>query len=139
MPTKYFANGSNMSNEEIEGARKSVRFVSTASLEGYRLAFTWKSSKRGGDVADSVVWGVLYEIEDDDLGGLDLKEGYRGEGQANIYDRNVVEVTTDQNLSVCAMSYEMRCKYLEEYPPGPEYLSTILTWSARSETARRIH
>ena len=59
----------------------STRFICVAKLPDPRLAFTRKSTRRNCGVADVVktegneVWGVVYEIDDDDLPKLDRLEG----------------------------------------------------------------
>jgi len=56
------------------------RYLGVARLDGYRLAFTRRSVRTGSGVADivgapgSTVWGVVYEIGEEDLAALDRKE-----------------------------------------------------------------
>ncbi len=67
--------------------RPSARFMGVASLRDHRLAFTRRSVKGGCGVADvvpvkgQVVWGAVFEIDDRDIGRLDVTEGYTRESQ----------------------------------------------------------
>jgi gamma-glutamylcyclotransferase (GGCT)/AIG2-like uncharacterized protein YtfP len=71
-----------MAAEVMEVMCPRGRFGGVARLDGYRLAFTRRSIKTGTGVADVIhasnetVWGVLYEIEDEELPAIDRKEGY---------------------------------------------------------------
>jgi len=80
----YFAYGSNLLEGEM--ARicpgNTFQFRGPAGLRGYRLAFTRRSKRSHGGVADVVpaegdsVWGALYDIGQPCLAALDRKEGY---------------------------------------------------------------
>jgi gamma-glutamylcyclotransferase len=79
----YFAYGSNMHSAQIKCRCPLAEFVCRAKLPAHRLAFTLKSATRDCGVADVVpdqtkeVWGVVYELPDNELKKLDRKEGYR--------------------------------------------------------------
>ena len=79
----YFAYGSNLDWNQMRGRCPSVRFVCSAKLCDHRLAFTRKSQGRGCGVADVLpaqghdVWGVVYQIDECDIGQLDKNEGFR--------------------------------------------------------------
>lgn len=78
----YFACGSNMDWDQMRERCPSARFVGVAKLPEHKLAFSRRSKKRGCGVADAVadqgssVWGVVYEVDDRDVGQLDAAEGY---------------------------------------------------------------
>ncbi|MCH8063679.1 MAG: gamma-glutamylcyclotransferase, partial [Chloroflexi bacterium] len=78
---KYFAYGSNMNPDQIRCVSPKAVFISTVRLQSHRLDFTRFSKRRCGGVADIVpdpnaeTWGVLYEVEEEDLKALDKKEG----------------------------------------------------------------
>jgi gamma-glutamylcyclotransferase (GGCT)/AIG2-like uncharacterized protein YtfP len=82
---KYFAYGSNLSRTQMKKRCPDSAFIEVGRLRGRSLAFTIRSSHWDGGVADIVpdpageVWGVLYEISNDDLGLLDQ---YEGEGSS---------------------------------------------------------
>ncbi len=81
----------------------SACFVGVALLPDHRLAFTRKSVRRQCGVADAVaekdskVWGVVYQIDEKDVGQLDATEGYRPHGQKNAYERRSRHVFVDGN------------------------------------------
>lgn len=89
----YFAYGSNMDFIQMKERCPSARFVGVAMLRDYRLAFTRKSLKRNFGVADAVadaghsIWGVVYKVDDRDIGGLDSSEGYSPRRGENAYRR----------------------------------------------------
>ncbi|MGH2692952.1 MAG: gamma-glutamylcyclotransferase family protein [Actinomycetota bacterium] len=94
----YFAYRSNMHWDQMRSRCPSARFVGVALLRDFRLAFTRNSIRRNSGVAGTVterggcVWGVVYEVDDDDLRTLDECEGYRGGGEQNRYVRRTSEV-----------------------------------------------
>jgi gamma-glutamylcyclotransferase (GGCT)/AIG2-like uncharacterized protein YtfP len=77
------------------------RFVGIAVLRDHKLAFTRESVNRGCGVADVVaqdgaqVWGVVYEIDDLDVGKLDAAEGFRPGRDKNSYYRRECLVFLD--------------------------------------------
>ena len=86
---------------QMKGRCPSARFVGVAKLPNHRLSFTRKSVKRGRGVADAVaergrdVWGVLFEIDERDVGSLDESEGYRPGRIENSYWRRECIVFVD--------------------------------------------
>lgn len=89
----YFAYGSNMCEAQMFKRCPSARFVGIAALRDRELAFTRRSKNRQCGVADAIeapghlLWGVVYEVSDVDIGSLDLSEGYRLDRAANSYWR----------------------------------------------------
>ena len=85
-----FAYGSNMDCGQMKDRCPSVSFVCVAVLRDYRLCFPRKSKKRDCGVAGVErgegcnVWGVVYEINEADVGNLDATEGYRN--KMNVAD-----------------------------------------------------
>jgi gamma-glutamylcyclotransferase (GGCT)/AIG2-like uncharacterized protein YtfP len=79
----YFAYGSNLDWNQMRERCPSARFVCRAKLGDHRLAFTRKSKCRGCGVADVLpadghdVWGVVYQLDERDIGQLDKSEGFR--------------------------------------------------------------
>ena len=127
--TKYFAYGSNMSDEQIAQRCPSHRFLCVAKLPGHRLAFTRQSAKRGCGVADVVatpdetVWGVVFEMSNADLAELDKHEGVHMNPPAYVR-KNMQVVSTDGQL-LDAITYEVFTKAVDEYAPNVEYLGLI--------------
>jgi cation transport regulator ChaC len=98
-------------------------------LADHRLAFTRRSVKTGSGVADVVlapgrtVWGVLYEIADDELAAIDRKEGYDW-----AYTRATLPVLlAADGKERSAVIYTVRSKISPEVPPSREYLGKIIT------------
>jgi gamma-glutamylcyclotransferase (GGCT)/AIG2-like uncharacterized protein YtfP len=132
----YFAYGSNLDPEQMKKRCPDCRFKCRALLPNHRLAFTRYSESRGGGVADVVeetgsagVWGVVYEISEEDLRELDRCEGYYGEGVDNAYDRCRLAVLEDGDgrRSLEAWVYRVHRRSGEEYDPTAKYLSQIIT------------
>jgi gamma-glutamylcyclotransferase len=127
MAVNYFAYGSNMAANVIARLCPQHRFLGPARLEDYRLAFTRRSVRTGSGVADIVhapgqrVWGVLYEISDDELAAIDRKEGY---GWA--YTRVTLPVRLEANdAEHHAAVYTVLSKESAEIPPSRQYLGQI--------------
>lgn len=126
---KYFAYGSNMSDEQIRQRCPSHRFVCVAKLPAFRLAFTRRSEKRGCGVADVVpaahaaVWGVVFDMSDADMSGLDRHEGVHAKLPAYVR-KNVQVVSTDGQL-LDAITYEVFTEAANEHAPNAEYLGLI--------------
>ncbi|MCY4058708.1 MAG: gamma-glutamylcyclotransferase [Gammaproteobacteria bacterium] len=92
----YFAYGSNMSSDRLRARTPSANPLGKARLPGYTLR--WHKLGRDGsgkcdiepsDGPGTVIWGVLYEINRAEKGGLDAAEGL-GVG----YDEHTVRVET---------------------------------------------
>ena len=87
----YFAYGSNLEWAQMKQRCRLAKFVCRAKLPAYRLAFTLKSVSRDCGVADVLpdqtreVWGVVYELPDNQLKKLDKREGYR---PGRSYEKN---------------------------------------------------
>jgi gamma-glutamylcyclotransferase (GGCT)/AIG2-like uncharacterized protein YtfP len=99
----YFAYGSNMDWGQMRERCPSARFVCVAELRDHRLAFTRNSQNRGCGVSDAVperghhVWGVVYQIDDREIGYLDQAEGFRPGRSENAYIREERHVYSDGN------------------------------------------
>jgi Gamma-glutamyl cyclotransferase, AIG2-like len=93
----YFAYGSNLDPEQMRERCPNHVVVGLASLQEYRIGFPRFSNRWGGGTAGlqlahgKVMWGVLYELTDDDLAKLDEYEGFIVDGdQHNAHDREHV-------------------------------------------------
>lgn len=130
----YFAYGSNMDWEQIRSRCPTVRYVCMACLRDYRLAFTRKSKKRQCGVADIVptpeeeVWGVVYQIDELDVGALDEWEGYSPRRERNAYLRVEIHVFRDgdENQPVAVVTYVVTDKESSVPPPNEEYKRLIV-------------
>lgn len=127
MRLKYFAYGSNMSPAVFSEICPNHHFLSRARLRGYRMVFSRRSVRSGFGVADVVptdgvaVWGVLYQIEEDELPFLDRKEGC-----PKAYGRIDVTVTVREGLIEEAFTYTVTSKEEKEIPPSEDYLNLLV-------------
>lgn len=87
----YFAYGSNLNWGQMKRRCPSAKFVCVAALRDHRFAITRKSRLRGCGTADvapeggSEVWGVVYEIDDEQLSELDRFEDGYGKEKRRVY------------------------------------------------------
>ncbi len=97
----YFAYGSNMDWDQIKERCPSAGFFSAAKLKDHRLAFSRKSEIRGCGSADAIpeqgqnVWGVIYQIDEEDFGQLDAAEDIIPGRAQNGYKRQQHYVYTN--------------------------------------------
>lgn len=116
-----------MAAEEMRKFAPAGTFVGIARLADHALELRRRSVRWGGGAADIVaarggeVWGVLYELPDDQLGELDRKEG-----AGFAYRRRSLEVERDGG-TVTAIAYEVIDKEPEPVPPTPEYAELLLS------------
>ena len=130
-----FAYGSNMDWGQMKRRCPSALFVCRAVLRGHLLWFPRKN-RDGHGVAGvkpskgEEVWGVVYQIDELDVGKLNKSEGYRPgrDASENSYmpqEHHVYE-ENDEEKPVCAWVY---MAHPEKDPPDPnaEYKRSILT------------
>lgn len=130
----YFAYGSNLEWFQMKERCPSASFLGKAILKGYRFDFTRKSANRGCGVMDIVkdereqVWGVIYQIDEQDLGKLDKTEGYSAGRQKNAYQRIECTVFEDGIVEkpITAKTYEVLEKAPETILPNQAYKSLIV-------------
>lgn len=102
----YFAYGSNMKHRQMKQRCPSSRFIKRVYREGYRFVYDGYSSTWKGPVANivksqnSIVWGGLFEINEDNLAALDCYEGY-----PKSYDREIAKVKDDKGTIYDAINY----------------------------------
>jgi gamma-glutamylcyclotransferase (GGCT)/AIG2-like uncharacterized protein YtfP len=121
----YFAYGSNMGQQQMNKRCPGSRLIGEAVLKEYVLDFTISAPERwsGGGCADVVakhgseVWGLLYEITQDNLDRLDEAEGPR-------YQRVVVAVEQMEGSSTPAFMFVVRDKAPFK-EPSSQYLDII--------------
>jgi len=121
----YFAYGSNMDETQMGKRCSDSQLEGKALLPGYRLVFNRESSGWGCGVADIVlddqteVWGLLYEVTDNDLKQLDYYEG-----APKLYVRKKIKVLDASNNEINANTYEV-VKKNGFIPPSEEYLGIL--------------
>ena len=146
----YFAYGSNMNFSLMQDRCPSASFLGIAELIDYSLAFTRKSTKRKCGVADIIpskktsVWGVIYLINEVELGMLDKSEGFNPNREENAYIRKDVMVFRDGQIAqpFTAMTYVVQKKSDNHIPPSKDYLNLIITgaemWHLPSEYIQKL-
>jgi len=95
-----FAYGSNLDFNQTRARCRSARFVSKALLPDYRLCFPRYGLARRCGVASiepaegDHVWGVVYEIPDDEVSNMDKAEDFNRDRpyDQNSYYRVEIEV-----------------------------------------------
>jgi len=124
--TRYFAYGSNLVVERMRERGAPFKAARPALLRGHRLVF----DKRGFDgsaranvapAPGGLVYGVLYELEED---GLEALRGYE-----SGYDLVAVEVEVpdgDEAARVSAKVFVARPDRRTKAPPTRSYLALIL-------------
>ena len=124
MKVKLFAYGSNMSSARLHKKERapSAQAIGRGKLIDTRLIFN-KVSKDGSTKANiekmpgNVTWGILYELDEEDLPGLDAIE--RG------YDRIMVDVKVDSGELIKAYTYEST-NIIAGCKPFKSYLEIII-------------
>ena len=95
----YFAYGSNMNPGQMVNRCPESRTIGVARLVDYRLTFPRRSSHWNGasagiePSAGSAVYGVLYDVSDNDLPVLNHHEGYDPQGPVTQNAHILREVT----------------------------------------------
>ena len=103
---KIFCYGSNMNTERITERCSSSRFISRAKVNGYKLVFNKKSKDKSGKANliytgdKSLVWGVIFDISEDQKPLLDKAEGL-GRG----YDEYKLIVINDLEQEIECVCY----------------------------------
>ncbi len=132
----YFAYGSNLDCNQMRERCPSAQFKFKAKLSNYRLGFTWRSKNRGCGVADAVensgsdIWGVVYEINDNDISALDKFEGFRSKVNPNENDYFREECTvleeSQQNNPIKVFIYFVQNPE-GPFPTSVEYKNLLVT------------
>lgn len=123
----YFAYGSCMCRPSFRETVPRFELLGAAKLDGYRLAFTYKSIARGGGVADVVpdpahsVWGVLFRVPQGYLDRLDEREG----AHLGLYERTWLAVEFDGSVLEPVLTYTVVNKEPQDVHPTPEYAGLI--------------
>lgn len=133
----YFAFGSDLDPEQMRIRCPEHQHVGIAVLRDHRLAFPRYSPLWGGGVASpqpaygAEVWGVLFEISDQDLAALDAYKSFRvAQDPHNEFERKqtTVDLTRPEDGSiprrVRAWLYEAHPSNAS--PPSARYLEAIV-------------
>jgi gamma-glutamylcyclotransferase (GGCT)/AIG2-like uncharacterized protein YtfP len=128
----YFAYGSNMDPTHMAHRVPNARAVGPARLDGFRLAFSVYSTEWQGGAANlelaekSHVWGVLWEVPEDETSGLDAFQGH-----PTFFRREDVVVEAAEG-SLIALTYRVAHQEGSYVRPTDAYLNTLYS-------AIRIH
>jgi gamma-glutamylcyclotransferase len=120
----YFAYGSNLDQAQLQRRCPEAFLVSVGSLPDYRLAFTIHSTGWNAGAADVVasvgdrVWGLVFQLTEDDLYALDRCEGY-----PEHYTRFLASIETTAGI-VDAWTYTALRKQ-EFVRPSRRYMDLI--------------
>lgn len=128
---RYFAYGSNLSESRLHENCPSARLEAIARLPGYRLAFTRRSERWDGGVADirpdpaAEVHGIVWRIAAAEGDALDRQEGVHATPPR--YRRIEVTVTTLGGAALDCLAYQVVEPEAEHIAPSDAYLGTMLS------------
>jgi len=133
----YFAYGSNLEPEQMRRRCPGHHVVGLAELRDFRLTFPLTSHDWGGGVASvsvahgDAVWGVVFELTEEDLASLDRYEGFVAPGdQHNLYDRETVSVqlvrADDGSFPRRLRAWTYIARPANPSPPSRRYLDAIV-------------
>ena len=126
----YFGYGSNLLGSRLRESCPSAVLVAVARLPGHRLAFTRRSVRWGGGVADIVespdaeVWGAVWRIPTAERAALDRQEGLHLDPPH--YRRITVRVTTLDGATLDCLAYQVATREAAHVAPSRAYLATML-------------
>ncbi len=135
---KYFAYGSNLNIDQMKVRGANIYSMDKAKLPGWKLAFTFKSSNRGGGVldiipgdVDDLVKGVVYTIDFESLEKLDEFEGreIQDNREVGIYRRQYIPVILGNNCKTVltyVVNRILEYKKKTHFPPSEEYIETVI-------------
>jgi gamma-glutamylcyclotransferase len=137
----YFAYGSNMNWPQMQRRCPSSRFVCAARLPGYRLAIARHSRLRDCGTAnifrdsDSDVWGIVYEVSDNDMLTMDeFEDGYERQTAA-VY-------SADKHRTPLQVIFYIAPKEIHAPSPNAEYKRLMLEgarhWKLPSDYCLRL-
>lgn len=102
----YFAFGSCMNHDDIHRTVNDAERIGLAVLDNHELLFNiWAESREAGvaNIAPkegSRVFGSLWEVSAEDLIKLDIREAH-----PMIYERSIVQITSEQLGKISAITY----------------------------------
>ncbi|XP_063610195.1 gamma-glutamylcyclotransferase-like [Penaeus indicus] len=124
----YFAYGSNLLTERIHINNPSAKMVDIGKLKDFRLDFNYFSQRWQGAAATIVedpgnhLYGVLWEIANEDMKHLDKQEGV----DHGVYKAIEVDVEASDGKMVKARSYQLIRPLEKDRRPSFVYLDVIL-------------
>jgi len=132
----YFAYGANLDPIQMRLRAPSAKSVAKARLEDYRVCFPlWSRIRQSGLISiepavGERVWGVVYEMREADLPGLDLREGFDAVRPAgNSVSRMTVKVVRGRGKTSSAETYVAR-EGVEARLPSADYIAYLVHLAA---------
>ena len=133
----YFAYGSNLDPQQMSQRCPGHTVVGLGELRDHRLTFPVTSHDWGGGVAGvgvshgESVWGVVFELTDEQLASLDRYEHFVAPGnQHNLYDRETVSVhlmrADDGSFPRRLHAWIYLARTANPSPPSRRYLDAIV-------------
>jgi gamma-glutamylcyclotransferase len=134
----YFAYGSNMNLTQMKKRCPDSQKLGIGLMKNAVLCFpsfgsNWNSGVAGFKHSDNKdLWGVLYEISENDLSSLRFYEDFNPlkEAHLNNYNETIVSIFQN-NESVLCMTYE--AVVTGNYQPSLSYLKTIISGAVENE------
>lgn len=133
---QYFAYGSNMCTGRLRKRVPSAQFVRTAKLPNHSLQFHKRSKDKSAKAdafytgkPEDIVWGVMFEFNQDEKAALDEAEGL-GQG----YVEKDVTVIDDENREHRVFTYVADAAYIEpDLPPYSWYTRFVIEGAKQHE------
>ena len=139
----YFAYGSNMSERRLQKRVDSAKVVGTGGLKNHCLTFHKVSKDESGKCTieyseSDKVYGVLFEINEDQECCLDAAEGVRkGDSSKGGYEKISVKIKVWDSKckkykcgeTVCAKTYQATKNLDRTRKPYTWYKQHVLGWS----------
>jgi gamma-glutamylcyclotransferase len=131
----YFAYGSNLCRRQMEERCPQSKALYRGLLPDFCPAFTKRSLTRGGGVLDirpapgDGVWGMVFDITEQDLENLNRCEEFYGFGQSNTYNQIMVTVFKEGERGEPipnVLTYQVADPDHGHIPPTKEYMHLIL-------------
>lgn len=121
----YFAYGANMDHETLQERKVSFQMVAIGRVQDVRLVFHVPGNDGTGkaDLMDdkrSHVHGVVYDVPEESLQGLDVYEGI----ERGRYRRQTTWVKTSLGELECAVY--RGAKFRVGLKPSPDYLERLI-------------
>ncbi len=132
--TLYFAYGSNQDENQMRDRCPCSKLIGKAVLKDYKLAYTFKCSTHQTGCADILeskgdeVWGLLYEVSEEDLKRLD---GF--EKHPVGYGRFIVTVSDEFGKERKAEVYEVVEKIEGNVEPSRKYHDILVNASKKHD------
>ncbi len=133
----YFSFGSNLDPDQMRARCPAHREIGVAVLRDHKLVFPLYSGDWGGGVASvqlshgNDVWGVLFDLTEEDLHALDGYEGFRTPGDPhNLYEREQIWVElvrpADGSVPRRVRAWTYLAHTANAMPPSRRYLDAVI-------------